>query len=160
MTISIKSRVILNILWIVIAGIFYWVSLSYTEARTFDPVGPHVFPQLMSTVIVICSLANIFLLFRKAARQGTNQTTYEKVDTKNLLKVFFVMAAGALYIWIMPLAGYILGTALLIFLVIQIQGDIELKTNFLVSSGFAILLYLLFAKLLNILLPHGFLGFI
>gem|GEM_PF-1297845 len=160
MTITIKSRVILNILWIVIAGAFYWVSMPYSEARTFDPIGPHVFPQLMSTVIILCSLGNLFMLFRESGKQGADARAGEEFEPLNFVKVLLVLAAAALYIWIMPMAGYFLGTAFLLFLVIQIQGNIGIKINFLVSCGFALMLYLLFAKVLHILLPHGFLEFI
>ena len=159
MTISIKSKVVLNILWILIAAGFWWTSIPYSEARTFDPIGPHIFPQLMAGVIILCSLGNLVVLYRHS-RPGMPEETPETFEPVNALKMILVLVASGLYIWLMPLTGYLIATMCMLFLLIVIQGDVSLKMNILVSCGFALVLYLLFSKVLHILLPHGFLEFI
>ncbi|MBL3539693.1 tripartite tricarboxylate transporter TctB family protein [Aminivibrio sp.] len=159
MTITVKSKVVLNILWILIAVGFWWTSVPYSEARTFDPIGPHIFPQIMSGVIILCSLGNLAVLYRHS-RQGIGEAAPETFEPANALKMFLVLVVSGLYIWLMPLAGYLIATIFLLFLVIAIQGEVSLKMNILVSCGFALVLYLIFFKVLHILLPHGFLEFI
>jgi hypothetical protein len=74
--------------------------------------------------------------------------------------MLLVLVVSGLYIWLMPAAGYLVATIFLIFLLIAVQGEVGLRVNILVSCGFALVLYLLFSKVLHILLPHGFLEFI
>ncbi len=159
MTITVKCKVVLNILWILIAAGFWWTSIPYSEARTFDPIGPHIFPQLMSGVIILCSLGNLVVLYRHS-KPGVAETAPETFEPSNALKMILVLVVSGLYIWLMPLTGYLIATICLLFLLIAVQGEVGLKVNILVSCGFALVLYLLFSKVLHILLPHGFLEFI
>lgn len=158
-----RGRVILNIVWLTTGTIFYWTSLPYATAHTFDPIGPHVFPQLMSLTILICAIGNLVVLFFSNKNKIIDQEKVRKeeleesVDVKILIKILFVFIACVTYMFIMPLAGYLISTVLLIFATIGIQGGIELKKNILISFGFALLLYLVFSKVLHILLPNGFL---
>jgi len=157
MTITNKSKAVLNILWILAAAAFYWTSIPYSEARTFDPIGPHVFPQIMSGVIILCSLGNLLVIYRHS-KTGTD--TPETFHPGDALRMLLVLVVSGLYIWLMPAAGYLVVTIFLIFLLIAVQGEVGLRVNILVSCGFALVLYLLFSKVLHILLPHGFLEFI
>ncbi len=164
MTTTIRGRVILNIVWIIIAVIFYWVSIPYANIRTLDPIGPHVFPQIMSIIIIICALGNLLVIplskrYKKKKKEQP-QEQEEGVGIVRIIKIILVIATSGLYILIMPWAGYLISTILLIFALILIQGEIDLKQNILISCSFAIVLYLLFSKVLNILLPNSFLEII
>ena len=163
MATSVKGRIILNITWIIVAVTFYWISIPYAQVRTLDPIGPHVFPQIMSVIIILCALGNLLVipLSRKAKKKKEQpQGQEEGTGVASIIKIILVIATSGLYIIIMPWAGYLISTILLIFILIVIQGEIDLRKNILISCSFAIVLYLLFSKVLNILLPNSFLEII
>lgn len=163
---STKGRVILNIIWLIVAIFFYGTSIPYATVRTLDPIGPHVFPQLMSLVIIICAIGNLVVLYisnknRKIEQEKARKEELEEsVEIKTLNKILFSIIICLIYIIIIPYAGYLISTILLMFAMIGLQGGIELKNNILVSLGFALLLYLVFSRVLNIFLPNGFLKII
>ena len=160
---TVRGRAILNIVWLTTATIFYWTSLPYATVHTLDPIGPHVFPQLMSLLISICAIGNLVVLFFSNKNKIIDQEKVKKeeleesIDVEILIKILFVIISCVIYMLIMPFAVYLISTVLLIFATIGIQGGIELKKNILISFAFALLLYLVFSKILHILLPNGFL---
>ncbi len=105
------GRVVLNLAWIIVATVFYWVAIPYASVRTFDPVGPHVFPQIVSVVIMVCAIGNLLMMFLTMKQnkcistdaKGIKQT--EGTDFKNLLKVVLVILVSGIYILILNWLG-------------------------------------------------------
>lgn len=152
-----KSEIILNVIWVVFAASVYIITIPYADIKTLDPIGPHVFPQLMSNIILICATINIILILLK---RETSIQKDKKVKIKIIIKLVLIIIAGGLYIYIMPWLGYFLSTALLMICLIGIQGGIKPWLNVSVSMGFSMFLYLVFSRILSVLLPHSFLKFI
>ena len=162
---KILGRGILNITWMILAGVIYWVSIPYANVKSLDPVGPHVFPQIMSIVIVACAAGNLLMMFLAALKPklvdvDLKEGEGEGIDFVSILKVIMVIAVSGIYIFIIHWAGYLISTVLLISSLMLIQGGIELKKNLLISFGFSLLLYVVFLKFLNILLPPGLLEYV
>lgn len=152
-----KGEIILNVIWVIFAASVYIITIPYADIKTLDPIGPHVFPKLLSTVILICATINLILSLLK---RETSIQQDKKIDIKTIIQLVLIIIAGGLYITIMPWLGYFLGTALLMICLIEIQGGIKFWLNVSISMGFSMILYLVFSMILNILLPHGFLKFI
>lgn len=165
MTGKILGRIILNIVWIVIAVVFYWVSIPYADAKTLDPVGPHVFPQIMSVVIILCAGGNLLMMLLavlkpKAVDVDLKEGKGEGIDFVSIFKVVLVIAVSGAYIFIMQWAGYLISTIMLISSLMLIQGDVGLGKNLMISVSFSLFLYIVFLKFLNILLPAGVLEYL
>jgi len=152
-----KSEIILNVIWVVLAASLFITAIPYADIKTLDPIGPHVFPKLMSTVILICATINLILILLK--REISVQQD-KKINIKIIIQLVLIIIAGGLYIYLIPWLGYFLSTALLMICLIEIQRGIKLWMNVSVSIGFSMILYLVFSRILNILLPHSFLKFI
>jgi len=160
------GRVVLNLAWITIATVFYWIAVPYASVRTFDPVGPHVFPQIVSVIIIVCAVGNLFIIFLSTKKDKPlvvdikEAQQIEGTDFRNLMKVVLIVILSGIYIVILNWIGYLLSTILLIFFLVLIQGGIKLSKNLMISCGFSLFLYIVFSRILNILLPEGLLGFI
>lgn len=155
---EIRSNVILNIVWIALASVLYLIAIPYGKVKSLDPIGPNVFPQIISAVVVICAIANLITIYWNRNKDKTSKAGEEtsNVSASYFMEVLAVIATSGLYIIVMPRVGYLISTVVLVFLLILIQKGIELKKNLLISCAFSLILYLLFSKVLNILLPQGF----
>lgn len=151
-----KGEIILNTIWLIFAASVYIITIPYADIKTLDPIGPHVFPKLMSVVILICATINLISAILK---RETSIQKDKKIKIKIIIKLVLIIISGGLYIYIMPWLGYFLSTALLMICLIEIQGGIKLWLNVSVGTGFSMFLYLVFSKILSVLLPHGFLKF-
>jgi len=152
-----KSEIILNVIWVVLAASLFIIAIPYADMKTLDPIGPHVFPKLMSTVILICAIINLIIILLK---RETSVQQDKKINIKIIFQLVLIIVAGGLYIYIMPWLGYFLSTALLMICLIEIQREVKPWLNVFVSICFSMFLYLVFSRILSILLPHGFLKFI
>jgi len=154
-----KSEIILNIIWIIIALSLFSIAIPYADMETLDPIGPHVFPQLMSILILICAAINLIsIILTKETIIQKNKKVH--IDTKNIVKLVLIISMGGLYILFMPWLGYLISTILLMFCLIVVQSGIKIWVNIYISISFSAILYLVFSMILNILLPHGFLKII
>ncbi|MDI9390764.1 MAG: tripartite tricarboxylate transporter TctB family protein [Synergistota bacterium] len=163
---KVMGEIILNIVWVIIAAVFYWLAIPYASVRTFDPLGPHVFPQIVSVVIIVCAVVNLFMIFLRMREdrsitvdaKGVQQA--EGSDFQNFLKVALIVLISGVYILILNWIGYLLSTILLVFLLILIQGGTGFSKNLAVSCGFSLVLYILFSRVLKIILPESLLKFL
>jgi putative tricarboxylic transport membrane protein len=152
-----KGEIILNTIWVIFSASLFVIAIPYADIKTLDPIGPHVFPKLMSVVIFICAIINLISVILKR-ETGIQQD--KKINIKNIIQLVLVIIAGGFYIVIVPWLGYFFSTALLMIGLIEIQKEVKLWLNIFVSVSFSMFLYLVFSMILNILLPHGFLKFI
>lgn len=132
------------ILTIVIAA--FVASFDVLDTSGSSDPGPAAYPRFVLVMIAICAA---LLFFVHDDEDG-------EVQPRNLKVVFTLLGLLALYIFLLPITGYILATILFVLCALWLAGERRPLVLGLYSILFAIVIYLVFSNYLNIVLPSGF----
>lgn len=117
-------------------------------------MGPDFFPYLaaglMIAVNVIALIAN-YLRYRKEKAAETAEFV-QKTDPKDQLRVLLILALVVGYVFCMPLVGYVISTLVIVNLLLLILG-VRKWYQYLLVSGFSMIIYFVFKNLLYVMLP-------
>ncbi|MEO6659487.1 MAG: tripartite tricarboxylate transporter TctB family protein [Burkholderiaceae bacterium] len=125
-----------------------WAAKDYAAMISYEPVGPRAFPLLLATMIGVCGA---WLLVKPSTHSAA-------VVTGRLVPLLYCMAAILLYALLFQTLGFIIGTALLAIPVGLAFGG-NWRQSLAGGVGLGLGLYLLFDKLLDVVLPTGLLSF-
>ena len=124
-----------------------WAAFGYAAAFSYEPVGPRAFPLLLAGLL---AAGGLWLVAKPAPDAGQ----YASVPVK---MVAMCVAAILLYAFGFEKVGFPMATALLTVPVGMAFGGNALK-----SLGFGavmgVLLYFMFDRLLDVMLPAGWLA--
>jgi putative tricarboxylic transport membrane protein len=140
------------------ATIYLFADLHLPTRGYSDPVGPTVFPALIGFGL----LASGFLLLyesRKKARLAGTAAADPPDENGHRLLLLGMAAWTALYYFALESVGYLVATPLYVFPMLAYFNRGRWLTNSLISAALALTIYMLFAKVLQVSLPKGLLGF-
>jgi putative tricarboxylic transport membrane protein len=132
-----------------VLGVF-WESLimELPDAHRFASFGPDFFPE----IIVICMIV-ISVLLIVTDVMNKNKTSTFHIDSQSAVRLFLAILLSALYIFLLPTAGYLATTIPALFLLLLLFGLRKKVTLVLLSVLVPVGLYLLFEVVLKVLLP-------
>jgi putative tricarboxylic transport membrane protein len=134
---------------VVAAAGMAWAAQDYAAAISYEPVGPRAFPLLLSALMAI---GGAWLVIRPTMRGGA-------IDLARVRLIGLSALAIIVYALLFQLLGFTLATALMAVPVGMAFGGSWWK-SLLGGVGLWIGLFLLFDKLLDVVLPTGVLSFI
>jgi len=114
------------------------------------PSGPGTCPLLLSATLAALALAGLFLPARNGA--SANVPAQEPLDLHRLLALAGLTTA---YLLALPILGFISATALFTALVLGVLGFRQPVQALAAGFVFAFALYGVFALLMNVALPKG-----
>lgn len=131
-------------------------------------LAPTLYPNIVSALflvtagIMLIESLYAFIKFKKGnLSKDIKKEVKESANKGFPLKEFLpILLAFVLYLVLLPVLGFILDTILLSFFCLFYVNKEKVVRNIVFSFIFSILVYLLFAKVLKIFLPTGFLAFI
>ena len=143
--IDIIVGIVLSILSITI----YLYAEQYV-GRGVNTYGPNFFPQVLSILLLVASIA----LIVKAVK-GSEQKQLEETDKKGFIRALVALILAIGYIQIMQFLGFYLSTALFLYILMMYFGQksqiLYIASSILVSS----VIYGIFHFFLKIPLPEG-----
>lgn len=122
---------------------------QYVPPISYEPVGPRAFPTLLAVLI---GLAGAWLVIRPSAHSAA-------VAPGRLLALTGCMAAILVYAYLFQWLGFALATALMAVPVGVAFGG-SWRASLAGGIGMGVGFYLLFDKVLDVVLPTGLLSFI
>ena len=137
-------------------------ALALYEAKGFastiieQDVGAGAFPTFYAYVLGALAVVYAFVHGGRSARQGNEEDL--KAWPKALLslaKPGLALALVALYAGLLAPLGYLFSTALFLCILMRVLGSRSWLKNALLSALFSALLWLIFAKALQVPLPTG-----
>jgi hypothetical protein len=150
---------------ILVSALFFFVSLethSSTEASLH--LSPALFPMIMSVFLGLLSL----LLFFQKQQPATVQPDQQREEgqqaadsgprRKNKLAIVY-MAATLVYLLLVPYLGFFPATALLLLFLFREIG-ISWGRRLIYIVSVLLITYLVFAELLSISFPQGYLQYL
>jgi putative tricarboxylic transport membrane protein len=135
---------------VVAAAGMAWAARDYAAAISYEPVGPRAFPLLLAALL---ASGGLWLVLRPTLR---GLAVYRDVPLK---PTALCAAAVLVYALLFELLGFPLATALMA-LPIGIAFGGSWKQSLAAGAGLGLALYVLFDKLLDVVLPTGLLGFL
>lgn len=143
-----SDRILGGVCLVAAAGMA-WAAQNYAAAISYEPVGPRAFPLLLSVLVAI---GGLWLVIKPTMRGGA-------VDLANVRRIGLSALSVIVYCLLFQQLGFTLATALMAVPVGMAFGGSWWK-SLLGGIGLGIGLFLLFDKLLDVVLPTGVLSFI
>jgi putative tricarboxylic transport membrane protein len=135
---------ILGALCVVASAAMAWAAKDYAAAISYEPVGPRAFPLLLAGGL---GLSGLWLVLRPTV----GAEAFHGVPWKSTaLCAATVLAYALLFQWL----GFALATALMAVPVGMAFGG-SWKQSLAGGAALGVVLYLLFDKLLDVVLPTG-----
>ncbi len=152
-----RGELIFNLLLFSISIFLFYVAGTFRKFATYAKVGPEFWPRGILFLMIVLSgivLAKQIAGFLKSRKAQTSEKSITQTES-DPYRLFLVIVVSFGYAFCMGILGFLISTILfqLIFLYL-------LKVKRLVSIVFVTLvntamLYLLFIRVLNMLLPAG-----
>ena len=130
-------------------AVAYGVTASGYEAMIGDPLGPAVFPLVLSIPLAAFSL---YLLLRPDPEPDWARGLA-------LLKQGLALATFVAYAYLLEILGFIVTTLLAVFVLCLLLGARPAHAG-AAGAAIALVLFVLFNHLLSLPLPAGVLGFV
>jgi putative tricarboxylic transport membrane protein len=140
---------VLGAVCVVASAAMAWAAKDYAAAISYEPVGPRAFPLLLSGFL---AAGGLWLVARPTLRTGV----FEGVPVKPTL---LCVAAVFIYAALFEMLGFTLATAVMAVPIGRAFGG-SWKQALATGVGLGALLYFLFDKLLDVVLPTGVLSFL
>lgn len=140
---------ILGAVCIAVGAGMAWAAQDYAATISYEPVGPRAFPLLLAALM---TASGLWLVLRPSL--GANN--FRNVPW--MATAFSAVAIG-LYALLFQTLGFTLATALMAVPVGMAFGG-SWKQTVASGAGLGIVLYFMFDKLLDVVLPTGILSFL
>lgn len=131
---------------------------SIRHASIGDPLGPRAFPLLIGICMLLASALLVLETRRRKVSVGPADEQKPAEDMSHGL-LLATIASYVVFILAFDRLGYLLSVTALLLVLTNLLHRGHLLTNAIVSVAFSLLSYLFFAKLLEVVLPYGILGF-
>ncbi len=138
---------VLGAVCIVASAAMAWAAQDYAAAISYEPVGPRAFPLLLAGGL---GLSGLWLVVRPTAGAEAFRSVPWKLTA---LCAAAVLAYAILFQWL----GFPLATVLMAVPVGMAFGG-SWRQSLLSGASLGVVLYLLFDKLLDVVLPAGLLS--
>jgi len=134
-------------------GLALYYILNYIEDLPFDALGASFFPKLAASGLVIFGA----ILFVTSAWGGKSEKTDAGYTFTEWMKIVLFLVSLFLYVFVLPLVGFLVSTTLLMFVIFLILTDRWKPFNIggaLVASILCtFFLWFVFTKQFDLILP-------
>ena len=121
------------------------------------PVGPEVFPRIMATGLIVCSVA---LLIFNLIKKDTDQAPPLSLRDHGIQRMLIIVGLVIAYYLLLEIVGYLILSPILLFVSMLVMGYRKYRNMIIVSISVTAVVFLLFWQMLTIDLPNGFLDFL
>ena len=144
-----KEERIIALIILVVGAVYLGTALSMTSMSIGDPLGHKAYPIMLGGALIVLGLA---LLIKPEKQSGP------ALSGKNIITILILTGLLAGYGWTLDWTGYPLGTFLFLVITVRLLGEKKWPLNLALSAAISLVIYLLFTRLLDLMLPLGVLG--
>ncbi len=139
---------ILGGIGLLVACLYIWQSTLIELSFITDPVGPKTFPIMIGSVLILASLAMII----------SPDANPHWPEVSRLLEIGISAAIMVAYVYLLPLAGFVIATAFAAAFLSWRLGAEPVKAV-IAGAGISVGIYVVFHLILGLSLAKGPLGF-
>lgn len=159
------SDVFSGIILLMIAVGMFVMTYSF-EALTVSKVGPDFMPKIIALLIAVTSIFMIVSAFSKMKRESVKDTQIvdkemDSTEEKSYKAVIISVLLMVGYLVLMPYVGFLVMTAIYLFLQMLLLSDKSDKKIVLflaISIVSSVVIYFIFRSIFYVMLPSGILG--
>lgn len=134
-------------------GIYLATALIMPKPNVGDMIGPALFPIIVGISSILCG---IFLCRNDKKCSDKKLVNWGFVTERGIwIKIIITVALGILYGMYLDEVGYMVTTSIFMLLVSMLINKGRFVQNVLLSVGFAVISYGVFALALSLSLPRG-----
>jgi len=141
-----RADLLIGLGLLVVAAVYFQQSFAITRGFASDRLGPAFFPRLLGGVLAILALT----LVMRALSGRSDPTPPPAMRLGVFLGTLVLMVVYSL---VLPRVGFLLATPLLLAAVIWLLGLRRWGTMAATAIGVTGVLYIVFARMLKVLLP-------
>ncbi len=143
-----------SLLLIVFSVTAFWQSYAISGFSGLTTAG--VFPMLASATMVVASVCILFQVLRGSLEANSNPTSAQGFFQSILpLRIIIVVVLITAYVIAMPWLGFLLASALFLFLSFSYLWRKSFLVSLLITLVAVVSVYLIFRKLFQVVLPKG-----
>jgi putative tricarboxylic transport membrane protein len=154
-----QRELVLGCATLAIAAGYYLMAIQIPQSDIADVIGPQGLPKtyaaLLAALSVILIVRALTSTRTQRVRAAAPVRAIQNIPRNVGWRVFGMLMNGVIYILVVPWLGYILSIAALIAATVYYQGGGFSRRVAAVAIGGALLLWLLFVRLLHIAHPAG-----
>lgn len=148
---------------IVVAAVYFYATAQIPSLDIGDPLGPKAFPRLLGFCLLATAALLLFEIVKAAAaRRGADRASAQTAPSDGRGHYGLIAAVvgwTGLYFYVFDGLGYILATAVYLFVLMMWFHRGQWLANGLTSVLFSLGSYVLFVKLLTVSLAKGIFSF-
>ncbi|WP_229729142.1 tripartite tricarboxylate transporter TctB family protein [Agaricicola taiwanensis] len=154
-----------TVLLVIFSLAFIWYSTVIPDPPRNVAVGPRTFPFILGGLLLACSS---FLAFKQVSQVFSGRVDDPAVEESVPVEddaeigdwsgVFVTLGAFLVLLLVLEWLGFLLSFTCFIFFLSTYFVPKKWKVNLLVAPVFATTFYLMFTKLLGVILPNGLLS--
>ena len=133
------------------AAFYFERSFAISTGLASDRLGPTLFPRVLAVVLALLAA----VLIGRSLAGRSDPTPLPKIRATRL---FVILALTVVWALLLPPVGFLFVTPLLLGTVMWTMGLRHWRGLIGLSLGMTLVLYLVFVRALNVLLPMGPLG--
>lgn len=162
-----KSNIVIGIILLALSAFYYLSTRGFPPPTVTENLGAGFFPKLLSMLLAFLAIMLILgSLFsqstsgqegEKATISGGERLEEDSFATEGISYKFLLGTIGVsiLYVILLPVIGYVIVTPLFLIAMIRLLGKKKWLHNIAISILLTVSLYLLFGKMLGVVLPPG-----
>lgn len=147
-----RNDIVAGAMFIALGVFIFTQTYKFPSLEKGHP-GPDLFPNLLALLFIGFGSILIF----KARKLSFEKEEPSRTTPKKISNGFFVLATVAIYVGVVNALGFLITSAVLLFLLMKKLGVSLLKSS-IASILITLFINLLFSKILRVPLPYGILG--
>jgi len=145
-----RLDIVVGIALCIFSIVIYVYAEQQYAGKGVNSYGPKFFPQALSMMMLLASVALIIQALRGKALKGL-----EKINKQGFIRAMITLIIAIGYVFLMNFLGFYLSTIIFLFVVMTYLGQKKLWIRILASLLVATAVYCLFQYFLKIPLPEG-----
>ena len=141
---------------LLLAAVYLYATAQIPTLEIGDPLGPKAFPRLLGIALIV---AAILLFIETLKKDAAAEEKAPRESLRHLWMIGGVTVWTALYFGLFDRAGYLVATVAYLLPLMAVFNPGKWVANELTSVLWAVGSYILFVKILGVVLPAGLLGF-
>lgn len=151
-----RRELVLGWTMLAIAAAYYALATRIPESGIADAIGAQGLPKAYAAILALLSIMLIGRALRTRHAATDAAAAERAAGLRHVgLRTAGMLVVGALYVALVPWLGYIVSIAGLIASTVALQGGRLDRRTAAIAAGGALLLWLLFVRLLGIPHPSG-----
>lgn len=138
-------------------SLFYFLSSFRLKLGTSQNPGPGLIPLIIGSLLLVCTASYLIRVFRKQSLEREIGDTAGGAG-KNYRPIIGILACLTVYPFILETLKFLVSTFTVAFvMLVLLKPNNRSFLSFLLALGMAVSSFLIFARLLGLALPSGFL---